>query len=564
MIIAFFIFGALVSVVDAFSIPLDIFVLSARYNRRIERIWPKPLPAGEKTEPGVADNRDAFASEYAKRFPEIPEAKTAKWLNQVTFPVVCGFAILMAVSTSQIVTYDDIRMCDDAACLAGMSKASGSSRATLNEAVDAWYDQAAGAWGSDNKTNPEAPVPLVVVAAAGGGIRAAYWTATVMENFRDRLYRDALKGKGNPSDRLRPYLFAISSVSGGSLGAAAYSATLAHEQNTAPVQLEQPTEFLKADFLAPALASMFFHDGLANLLPFGWGSDRGVALERSFETASKDRFSKPFLSFFPTSNSTNSGNAKNDSEWRPILLFNATHQKTGRQIIQSPIVVEKDVFVDAYDALDLFQSDTRMSTAVMDSARFTYVSPPGRMPHGPNGENRGYIIDGGYFENFGAQTALELVEAVERILDSKGLKDKVRIFVVQISSDPSMRMSSLSRVRSEKGTCEVSTAGKGGRKDVLAFEDAPFDWTSWSSRGDDEGPGVNFLNEAWAPLAGIMSTREFERTRGFAATCRAHVLFSLGQFLSSGDVRPRFEGQPRAAHRASARMGSVIAKPRSD
>jgi hypothetical protein len=173
------------------------------------------------------------------------------------------------------------------------------------------------------------------------------------------------------------------------------------------------------------------------------------------------------------------------------------------------------VFADAYDAIDLFHSDTPMSTAVMDSARFLYISPPGLMPEGPGGYNRGYIIDGGYYENFGAQTALELEETVERVLADHYLREAVKIVVLQISSDPSMRRTSRSRLIDDGVSCSVSTAGLHVRKNPLGFEDAPFDFWTLSSRGDDEGPGINFLNEVWSPLAGVMSTRE---SRGRAAS----------------------------------------------
>ena len=48
------------------------------------------------------------------------------------------------------------------------------------------------------------------------------------------------------------------------------------------------------------------------------------------------------------------------------------------------------------------------STAAHNSARFTYVSPAGKLVSSRKGQNRGYVIDGGYFENYGALTALEL------------------------------------------------------------------------------------------------------------------------------------------------------------
>lgn len=507
MILAFFAFGAIVSVIDAFSLPLDFYLRKARLDTKVETIWNGYRAA--------QINLEQFVSGYVEVYRNLEDAKIAKSLQRLTLPVVCGFLVLIAATTSWIRTYDDIRMCKDKACLGDSPANAFSLRPTVDEAVDAWYDQAKAAWEKDDTGSAEAPIPLVIVAAAGGGIRAAYWTATVLESLRDEFSRRLPKAADSSFDRLRPYLFAISSVSGGSLGAAAYSATLLPRADVNSIDPEQPTKYLEADFLAPALVSMIFHDSPANLLPTLWGPDRGVALERSFEAASNDKLGKPFLSFFPRLKPGDEKDTAKDREWRPILLFNATHQKTGRRIIQSPILIEKDIFADAYDALNLFQSDTRMSTAVLDSARFLYISPPGRMPAGRHGENRGYIIDGGYYENFGAQTALELVQAVERSLANKTRPRKVRLFVLQISSDPSMRASARPRISGTHGTCEVSTAGLMGPQNLLEFEDAPFDYATWSSKGDDEGPEVNFVNELWSPLAGVMSTRE---SRGRAAS----------------------------------------------
>ena len=89
-----------------------------------------------------------------------------------------------------------------------------NQRPTVGAAARAWYAQAKSAY---DEVHGEGPVPMLVVATAGGGIRAAYWTATVLE----RLEAD-FKDQGG----VRPYLFAISGVSGGSVGATAFDAAV--------------------------------------------------------------------------------------------------------------------------------------------------------------------------------------------------------------------------------------------------------------------------------------------------------------------------------------------------
>ena len=70
------------------------------------------------------------------------------------------------------------------------------------------------------------------------------------------------------------------------------------------------------------------------------------------------------------------------------------------------------------------------STAVHNSARFTYISPSGKFA-----ENN-HIIDGGYFENYGAESALELIRAVRTATQKRD--QPLKIAVIQIVSDPDL------------------------------------------------------------------------------------------------------------------------------
>jgi hypothetical protein len=53
--------------------------------------------------------------------------------------------------------------------------------------------------------------------------------------------------------------------------------------------------------------------------------------------------------------------------------------------------------------------DVRIATAINNTARFPYLEPFGEMlPVGPKPHQVGSLVDGGYFENEGLQTALDL------------------------------------------------------------------------------------------------------------------------------------------------------------
>ena len=86
---------------------------------------------------------------------------------------------------------------------------------------------------------------------------------------------------------------------------------------------------------------------------------------------------RPFLSFFRENDPAPDENKT--PWWRPILLLNATHEETGNRIITSHVLIERNVFVDSLDTLQMLGKDVRASTAAHNSARFTYVSPAGNL-----------------------------------------------------------------------------------------------------------------------------------------------------------------------------------------
>lgn len=427
--------------------------------------------------------------------------------KKAAWGLLIGLLVVPAIMMSGTRNYHRVRLCG--ACTPAPTPAgaqwaaipSYDKRPTVTEAAQAWYQQAAPVY---HALYPGEPVPLFIIATAGGGIRAAYWTATILEVLERASGAAAIKdqnaGAGNSGAAdgpLRHLLFAISGVSGGSVGAAAYVAAVHdHYMHGAPVE---PTMYLKGDVLAPGLASLAFIDIPSNFLPDFGQIDRGEALERGFEEASipkdakddpKGLLSHSFLSFFPQI-----GSSKQPVPWRPALLLNATHQETGRRIITSNLKIEPDVFIDSYDALRTLGSDLRLSTAAHNSARFTYISPAGDLisRQGASSTLHGFVIDGGYFENYGAETAIELAhEAIDAIQRIDGAT--IRPVILQISSDPTVKEESLVRQRDCRGHSD---------KFLDPYRAQSASW--WD---------LSLFNELSAPVIGIMSVRE---AHGFIA-----------------------------------------------
>lgn len=83
-----------------------------------------------------------------------------------------------------------------------------------------------------------------------------------------------------------------------------------------------------------------------------------------------------------------------------------------------------------------------LGEAVLNSARFTYVSPagtletklaPGVTPPVPG---RLQLVDGGYFENSGAATLGEVMQRLHVLADARG--QHLRFIVLHISNDPEL------------------------------------------------------------------------------------------------------------------------------
>src|SRR5207237_579137 len=113
----------------------------------------------------------------------------------------------------------------------------------------------------------------------------------------------------------------------------------------------------------------------------------------------------------------------------------------GNRIITSNVRLTTNTFLDAQDAAKKLsrlrprkiETGCRipLSTAAHMSARFTFVSPAGRFPDGT------HIVDGGYFENFGATTADEIATRIKQRCTVPGHEiTNVDVKVIMISRKP--------------------------------------------------------------------------------------------------------------------------------
>ncbi len=169
--------------------------------------------------------------------------------------------------------------------------------------------------------------------------------------------------------------------------------------------------------------------------------------------------------------------------------------------------------VDAVDFHDLIGSDLRLATAITNAARFPLVTPPGRL-QGADGERLGHILDGGYFENSGMETLIDVLLALRSEIKNR------RVILIEISADP--QLSAYDAVRT-------------------AY-DNPASERLWEARNickrenSEENPCTSdsaLPNEIMGPVNGVLQTRT---SRGVLAGKRAAQLSRLKDAKFAGGL----------------------------
>jgi hypothetical protein len=233
-------------------------------------------------------------------------------------------------------------------------------------------------------------ITIYLLAGQGGGLRSAYWVSSILSYVQDTI------------PNFKDDVFCYSGVSGGSLGMAV-SSQLFNKSSPGTATHEQSKKVLSKDFLSPVTSWLMYTDILQKFIPIPiYSFDRARALEYSWEASWKEEvgqdnsFSEGFLKM-----------NKNEKAHLPMVLFNATHAENGSRILISNVKTKEDVFHDSQDLFDIVGQDIPLSTAVSISSRFPFLTPPARVFNADN-SLFGNVVDGGYFENSGGTTLIEL------------------------------------------------------------------------------------------------------------------------------------------------------------
>lgn len=350
------------------------------------------------------------------------------------------------------------------------------AHSSVRDAFRAWKDAG----------EPKSRVTLV--AAQGGGLFAGYHAAYDLA-YRQDLSVKALADGVAPGPTFADTLFAISGVSGGSFGAAAFWAV--RESGICESWAQDPTlvefdgtrfagcytflvhEILNRDYLSLSLSGLLFADNLDSFLPYSAFRDAPVDRAHRFTQQFVEAVDEVLARHgYPARSrllETGLRASWSSSSAAPLLLLNTTDLYTGDRIVQSPI----DEFVppgsEGYKATAFDNSarttifdnegaprDLTVADAAVLSARFPIVSPPGRYrsctEDGCDPPKLKQIADGGYFDNTGLETIADVLTAIEPELD--GMEVEVISFTITEQSPAEKEAA-----RKTKGTLRAPIGG---------------------------------------------------------------------------------------------------------
>ena len=330
--------------------------------------------------------------------------------------------------------------------------------------------------GGQGETRPA--VPLVLVSASGGGIRAATWTALAMRCLFEGLpttYHgkptdcpgpDATSTPGRRRPPIPSSVLLASGISGSSLGLAEFVAHLTTDAARVRPDHDWVAEHLKGDFVSSQLAWQLLVEVPRTLLHFR-AADRAEILERSWErswdrVSSGNDNSNPMMRGLLATQLT--------TDWTgqiPLLLLNGDSVYDGCWLITSaldeglwaesnPKTLELERPSDCHNldpytnnrrvrshgdegevrlqpsgslpgSLDVADflcnnQDLRMSTAALISARFPGVSPAGRLsacgdPRPASPPRTRFVLDGGVIEASASEVALAAWEELQPLVE---------------------------------------------------------------------------------------------------------------------------------------------------
>ena len=313
------------------------------------------------------------------------------------------------------------------------------------------------------------PRPLILICVSGGGIRAATWTAAILDGLEHH-------------PRFGAAVRLVTGASGGMVGAALWVARL--YRGGTPADL---VAAVAGDALTAVARRLVFRDIPFAFLPLVNGDNRGQALERAWDAQTGGVLRVPLAAL---------REAERDGRV-PSLVFSPMIVEDGRRLIVSNLDLSaittnqvrwlgqttpdtaslsafhiEDVLPGALDQIPL-------STAARLSASFPYVSPAAALPTRPSRR----VVDAGYYDNYGLSLACEWLRECLTKEKAWFTRNVARVLLLQIRDNVS----------------ELSVDGE------ASAEGHPQDRHRFGRLSSAVARGFEWLT---SPITGLLSARE--------------------------------------------------------
>lgn len=258
--------------------------------------------------------------------------------------------------------------------------------------------------------------PMLRVTSFGGGLKSNLWTLLTM-NELDRLIKK--QGRGNISNarfndkRILDYTISLSGVSGGAVGLGNYLVLdYMDKVSTNPYDRDAIIQKIgRENILAIDVSGIFGHDRIKQT--FTWSADSEnqnkdrsyYAMQRYMKVLKQTEDCDEIEDVSESSLSEFWYKMKLAHGYNPALIINtaSTGYKPGVSLSLRQDSISFPGYIQLYnlDRTDVISryNELRYYDAISTSNRFPVMSPAAQI------EDRGFFLDGGYFENSGLLTS---------------------------------------------------------------------------------------------------------------------------------------------------------------
>lgn len=307
------------------------------------------------------------------------------------------------------------------------------SRPALTDYFDGWLSQ----------RDTADKITVYLVSGQGGGSRAAAWFIMAMQHL-------------NTLDpNFSKNLFAVSTVSGSTSGAAMYLADIHLKQSIDSVNVQRIQTIYGRNYISSALWGLLLGDGyegLRHLLQDArkeFPKDRNYYFQEeeinAYKASVGTKFDAQVDSFFRNDylasyfltrqgNEVDKKNSKIDNYSLPLFFINSSIVERGERGVFSPVRLEEfslatDLYanfkhyVGSYYESHLY--NIPLITCVNQSQAFPFINAYNYM------ESTGRLMDGGMYENSGTTTTLEIYEALRKHIAEKKYQN-IRLVAINV------------------------------------------------------------------------------------------------------------------------------------